>query len=91
MWHCDELRAVELGMSAWRALCGKGRDCEGDEINGMDCVSCSTGINPAVVSSCSRVCMSVPTEPLDSSVLIKAERRRRGKYMQSFHYDEVER
>lgn len=49
MWHCDELWAVGLGMSVWRALCGKDHDCEGDEINGVDCVSHSTGINPPVV------------------------------------------
>lgn len=68
MRHCDELWTVGFGMSVWCALCGKDRDCEGDEINGVDCASCGIGINPAVVFACPPVCASVPTEPLDSSV-----------------------
>lgn len=51
MWQCDELWAVGFGMSVWRALCGKGRDCGGDEINGVDCASCSTGESILLLSS----------------------------------------
>lgn len=68
MWHWDELWTVGFGMSVWRALCGKGRDCEGDEINGVDCVSRSAGINPAVVFSCPPVRANAPTETLNSVV-----------------------
>lgn len=68
MWHCDELWSVGVGMSVWRALCGKDRDREGDEINGVDCVSCRDEINPASVFSRPPACVSVPTEPLDSFV-----------------------
>lgn len=60
MWHWDELWAVGFGMCVWRALCGKDRDCQGDEINGVDCLSCSIGMNSAIVLSCPSVCVNVP-------------------------------
>lgn len=78
-------------MSVWRALCGKDRDSEGDEINGVDCVFCRTWSQ----SGCCLLSSSSLSDRANGAIRpscpawIRAERRKKGESVQSFHYDEV--